>query len=63
MAALLFMVLALLILIISFSITSGMIWVVCWAFGLAFSWRLAVGIWVVLIILRSIFKSNVNVKK
>jgi hypothetical protein len=37
-----------------------MVWVVCWAFGFTFSWRIAIGIWVLSMLLSSIFKSNVK---
>lgn len=43
---------------LSFLLTSGLVWVVCWAFGFVFTWKIAIGIWVVLLILQSVFKSN-----
>lgn len=30
-------------------------WIVCWAFHLTFSWKIAIGIWAILAIIRSIF--------
>ena len=32
--------------------------VICWAFGLAFTWKVALGIWVVMLMLQSIFGSG-----
>lgn len=46
------------ILAISFGLTAGLVALVCFAFGLAFSWKIALGIWVIIIILRSIFSSK-----
>lgn len=49
--------------ILSFGITSAILYGICWAFNFTFSWKLAIGIWLLLIILRSIFKTVVNVKE
>lgn len=43
---------------LSLLLTSGLVWVACWAFGFVFTWKIAIGIWVVLLILQSVFKSN-----
>ena len=51
---------------ISFLLTSGLIWLLCWllpaigitaigTFTIAFSWKLALAIWIILALLRSIF--------
>ncbi len=32
--------------------------IICWAFGLVFTWKVALGVWAVLILLRSIFKQT-----
>ena len=37
--------------------------VICWAFGLTFSWKIAIGISFVLMLLQSVFKTRVNVNK
>lgn len=39
---------------LSFFLTAGIIAGICWAFSLAFSWKLAVGVYLVLILIRSI---------
>lgn len=42
----------------------GMIYkIICWAFGLTFSWRVAVGISFVILLLQGAFKASVTVNK
>ena len=36
----------------------GLICVVCWAFGFAWSWKLALGLWVVMLLISSAVKSH-----
>ena len=61
-----FILLILLSLAVSFLLTSGLIWLLCWllpaigitaigTFTIAFSWKLALAIWIILALLRSIF--------
>ena len=61
-----FVLLVLLSLAISFLLTSGLIWLLCWllpaigitaigTFTIAFSWKLALAIWIILALLQSIF--------
>lgn len=61
-----FVLLILLSLAISFLLTSGLIWLLCWllpaigitaigTFTIAFSWKLALVVWIILALLRSIF--------
>ena len=61
-----FILLTLLFLIISFLITAGLVWLLCWllpaigivaigTFTIVFSWKLALAIWLVIALLRSIF--------
>lgn len=51
---------------ISFLLTSGFVWLLCWllpalgitaigTFVIVFSWKLALAIWIVLLLLRSLF--------
>ena len=58
--------LILLSLAVSFLATSGLVWLLCWllpalgitaigAFVIVFSWKLALAIWIVLLLLRSLF--------
>lgn len=37
---------------LSWLVTCGLVWVVCKCFSLAFSWKIATGIWVVCLIAR-----------
>ena len=48
---------------ISFGITGLIIKGICWAFGFAFSWKLAFGIWLILALVGSIFGGIKYVKK
>ena len=61
-----FVLLILLFLAISFLLTSGLIWLLCWllpaigitaigTFTIAFSWKLALAVWIILGLLKSIF--------
>lgn len=61
-----FVLLILLSLAVSFLLTSGLIWLLCWllpaigitaigTFTIAFSWKLALAIWIILALLQSIF--------
>lgn len=61
-----FVLLILLSLAVSFLLTSGLIWLLCWllpaigitaigAFTIAFSWKLALAVWIILVLLQSIF--------
>ena len=42
--------------------TVGIIKLITMCFGWTFKWSVATGIWLILCILQSIFKSNINVK-
>lgn len=48
---------------VSWIVTCGLIKLITMCFGLTFKWSIATGIWLIILILRTIFKSNVNVKK
>ena len=61
-----FILLILLYIVISFLIVSGLIWLLCWllpaigitaigTFTIAFSWKLALAIWIILALLSIIF--------
>ena len=61
-----FVLLILLSLAISFLLTSGLVWLLCWllpalgitaigTFVIVFSWKLALAIWIIVALLRSIF--------
>ena len=48
---------------IGFAIFAGLTWVVCWSFDLEFTWKYALGIWIIWIFVRGMFKTNVTVKR
>lgn len=61
--------LILLSLAVSFLLTSGLVWLLCWllpalgitaigTFVIVFSWKLALAVWIVLLLLRSLFTVN-----
>lgn len=63
-----FILLVLLALVVSFLITAGLVWLLCWllptigivaigTFTIVFSWKLALVIWLIIALLRSIFSS------
>lgn len=64
-----FVLLVLLHLAVSFLLTSGLVWLLCWllpaigitaigTFTIAFSWKLALAIWIILALLQSIFSGG-----
>lgn len=50
-------------LILSFFITAGALYIICWAFSLVFSWKMAIGIWILLNLLSGVFKTTITTKK
>lgn len=61
--------LILLSLAVSFLATSGLVWLLCWllpalgitaigTFVIVFSWKLALAIWIILVLLQSIFSAG-----
>ena len=64
-----FVLLILLSLAVSFLLTSGLVWLLCWllpalgitaigTFVIVFSWKLALAIWIILVLLQSIFSTG-----
>ena len=51
------------VLALDFFICAGLVWVICWAFGLVFTWKIAIGVWVITLLLSGIFKATVNINK
>ena len=43
---------------LSVGITGLLVWVVCWAFGLEWSWKLAIGVWAVLSLIAGAVKAT-----
>lgn len=48
---------------ISWIVTVGIIKLITMCFGWTFKWSIATGIWLIICILQTIFKNNVNVKR
>ena len=48
---------------ISFGISSLLVYIACWAFGFHFTWKLAIGVYVVLALIGGFLKSNVTTNK
>lgn len=51
------------LLLASFGFTALLVKCLCWAFGYAFSWKIAFGVWILLALVGGALKSNVTVKK
>lgn len=43
---------------LSYLLTAGLVYLVCLGFGFEWSWLLSLGVWALLILLRSVFKSS-----
>ena len=41
---------------ISFGLVSLIFYGICWAFGIAFAWKIAVGIWLTYLLLSAVFR-------
>ena len=41
---------------INFGLVSLIFYGICWAFGIAFTWKIAVGIWLTYLLLSAIFR-------
>lgn len=47
----------------SWILTCGLVYLITLCFGWTFNWAVATGVWLVMWLLSSVFKSNVTVKK
>lgn len=55
MTGMLLIIMSLLALALSYIVTCGIIKLITLCFGVAFSWLIATGIWLVILLLRSVF--------
>lgn len=46
--------------LISFSITALFVKIICWAFGFNFTFKIAIGIWALILLISSAFKINIS---
>lgn len=42
----------------SLLVTGGLVWLVCWAFGWAWSWKITIGVWAILFLIGTAVKSS-----
>lgn len=45
---------------VSFVFAAGLWYLVCWSFGIAWSWNVSVGVWCALALISSAVKSNIK---
>jgi len=43
---------------LSFLFVSGLVYIVCWGFNLTFTWKLAFGVYAVILLLKMVFKKG-----
>ena len=55
--------LVLLLYALSWLLTCGLFYLICLCFELSFTWAIATGIWLLMILARSVFNVTVNTKK
>lgn len=58
-----FIIVLVLIFGLDFIITAGILFLICWCFQIAFTWKLAFGIWLIILLLAGLFKSRVKIEK
>ena len=46
------------LILLSILVTAGLVKIVCWAFGLTFMWRYAIGVWALICLLGNAFKNS-----
>lgn len=47
--------------VLSFFANAGVLWLICWAFRMTWwSWRVCIGVWLLEILLETIFKARVH---
>lgn len=59
-SVILFILIILVILAMSWGITVGVVYLICLCFGLKFNLLIGTGIWLIMFLLTSIFKNNSN---
>ena len=43
------------VLALNFGLVAGLVWIICWAFGFAFSWKVVIGVYAVLCLFEMVF--------
>lgn len=62
MAIITFLLALILVLSISFCIISGTVWIICWCLGVAFTWKIALAIYLIWLIVGGKFSISINNK-
>ena len=53
---LMYVLLAILVLVVDWIVSLGLVWLISWCFGWSFSWKVATGVWMVVLLLHGVFK-------
>lgn len=56
--ALIFAAIYVALIVLSICITAALVKIVCWAFGITFMWRYAIGIWAILALVGGFFRNG-----
>lgn len=62
LSILLILLLIILIIGISFLITAGLVYLISLCFGFIFTWKIALGVWLIQCLLTSVFNITVRIK-
>ena len=57
LAVLLALVIFVIIGLVDFGIIAGFYFAICWAFGLTFTWKIAFGVWVIVVLIHNIVRN------
>ena len=57
---LMYVLLAILVLVVNWIVSLGLVWLISWCFGWSFSWKVATGVWMVVLILHGAFKIKIE---
>lgn len=57
---LMYVLLVILVLVVDWIVSLGLVWLISWCFGWSFSWKVATGVWMVVLLLHDIFKIKIE---
>jgi hypothetical protein len=52
--------LVILVLVVDWIVSLGLVWLISWCFGWSFSWKVATGVWMVVLLLHGVFKIKIE---
>ena len=55
-----YVLLVILVLVVDWIVSLGLVWLISWCFGWSFSWKVATGVWMVVLLLHDIFKIKIE---